>query len=341
MSTPETKPKPRTSRVAVVSAIIVLVGGLFAAWYFLLRDNPNAGKHKKEVTGRFVPADAETIAGANLKSIRESPVLRLFGLDGFADISSWPIPGDMQVFLRSAGLDLKTLNAVTIAGKGFSPFGGPEPEGLVIAKGSFDKNTVTKTYENILAGVKTPIEGMDAHVSKSGGLIVIDGKELVIGGPTLFRKAMGVYTGGIPSMDLENPLGTASKGIDRKATLWFASKVDFPKSLPDIPLIDISTLKQITHMAGSFNILKGTIEMRMSAITGSDKAAQSMMTTLSGLVSKALVALAIVPGTASFENWIKNISIQAEGSRISLSTRASFDDVKTILRGAKILTTIF
>ena len=329
------------ARLGAFILVLVLGVGGFCLWYFVLRGDPSAGRHAKEKTGRFIPADVTILGGVDVPSLRVSPLIPKLGFDPTAAISTWPIPEDIKRFLSSAGLDLGKVTSITFAGRGLSPFGGPRPELLIIADGTFDDAAITTAFESVLAGQPQKIDDVEVRISPVGGMVVVKKRELVFGTQALFKTAIAVYTGERPSVDKDHPLGIAARGIDKKSTFWFTSSVGFASKIPKIPLVDLSPLRRVTHIAGSAGLDDTKITLSLSLVSGSMEEANALHQMLSSVISKALLAMVIMPGTGPFEGWLKRLEMRVEGTRVSLRSSIAFDEITKIYRGFRSLLSRF
>lgn len=244
--------------VVIVLVALLVLGGAFAVYWFLLR-----GKGPKVVSD-YIPADADMVGGLDVGTFLDSKLVsEATGVD-LKQTIPWLDP-EVEKLMADAGIKPTNLSQVTFAGDGIIPDTAAEaasggPQLIAVTRGVFDKAKLVETFKKQFGGETKQFGGIDAMLSKVGGLAIPNNDVFVVGRGDLFGKSLELSRGKGESINDDEAMSSIRAVINQGATFWVASRIKLPQGI-DIPIPGFDKLVKAaltaTHAGVSVDLRNG------------------------------------------------------------------------------------
>ena len=322
-------------------ALVVLAGIGTAIVYAVTRSSTAAGKDAKTTTGRFIPGNVDTIGGLKLQAIFDSKLLLSLGVRDVVPMEDLPLPPEIRQVLRNTKLELPQITSITLGGRSLAK--GKEHGGqwIVVIKGDLDKQVIEDGLSAGLSEAPEKVEDLNVFRTSFGAIFLSNQKELVMGSRGLVGEGLQVYTGDIPSMDVNQAMGEVAAGVNKDAVFWVASKLDVPTKLPSVVLVDLDPFTKITHGAVSGDIKGEQVHLKMALRVSEDAYAHALKRTIDDLTGKLVTAMVFIPGTGPLKTFLRGLDVSISGRRVVLAGTVKMHDIRRVFRGFRKLKSLF
>lgn len=287
-TSPTQPPRKSGKAVAWILLVLLIAGGAFALWYFVLRgQSPGSSA----LALRVIPPESDVVGGIDIGRLLTSPDVRKLASDNGADFAA------LDKALADAGIAPGDIGSLAFG----MTMDGATPKEVVFA---LEAKTDAKTMVAFLRIAVSQLPSPFSSLVSPDSVQAIDGTAagrgvFLMGSGELFKKAVAM--GQNPSNPVADggrvELALVQKSLDAGATLWFAAPVP-----PDtFSGISGTMAKQMiggtpSHFGASINIgsrieVRGAMHIHgadASTIAGALKTARKMV---SGQLPEAQRAL--------------------------------------------------
>lgn len=263
---------------------------------------------------RFVPADAQFLAYANVRQLVDSELRQkiqpdlTFSTGGrLADEIGLDVAQHVDTVLVAA----MPAAVAQVAGGTQTPAARELP--LLLARGRFDEGRIEATVRNN-GGVAEEKDGIRIVANAQIGVAFLDTGFIAVGTPSVVRQALDTGAGRAPGIRQQEAMMRLMGQVD-DGTTWMVADVEAVQAGGTVPLPMLGQLPAISWLAASGHVADG-LNAKVLAEGRDDRAAEDLREVIRGMI-----ALARLQAGASTEvdSWIDSIQLSNTGRTVSLS----------------------